>query len=62
MIGGLAPSGTVDDIARLLIEKGAERPAGENVVEAGVHLLIFPVVSPYMTTGIGMVEWFKVAS
>ena len=61
VVGCLGPTGIINYIAFLLIEERSERPAGKNVVEAGVDLLIFPVVSPYMTTGICVMERFEIA-
>ena len=55
------PARIIDDIAFLLIEERTKRSACKDVVEAGVDLLIFPVMSPDLTAGVGVMKWFKVA-
>jgi hypothetical protein len=62
VIGGLTPACPVNDIAVFLVEEGPERPAGKNEVEARVDLLVFPVMGPYMASGVRVVEWLKIAS
>ena len=61
MVGCRYPAGLIDYIAFLLIEERAKGSACEDVIEAGVDLLIFPVVRPDLPPGVRVMKWFKVA-
>ena len=61
MVGRRGPLGIIDDVAVLLVEEGAEGSAGEDIIEAGVEVLVIPVVGPDLTPGILVRERFKVA-
>ena len=61
VVGGGGPAGIIDDETGLLIEKGPERAAGKDVVEAGVDVLVVPVVGPDRTTGVLVGEGLQIA-
>jgi hypothetical protein len=60
VVGCDGPLGVIDDAAGLLVEEWAEGSAGEDVVEAGVEVLIIPVVGPHFAARILVRERFEV--
>jgi hypothetical protein len=48
-------------MAGLLVEEWSEGPAGEDVIEAGVEVLIIPVMSPHFAARVLVGKRFEVA-
>ena len=61
MVAGFFPLGLVEDAAFLVFDEFAHLFADHDVVEAGVDLLVVPVVVPDFVAGVFEGDGFEVA-
>jgi len=61
VVGGCVPLGGVEDAALLFLDEFAQFFADEYVIEAGVDVLVVPVVGPDFAAGVLVGEGFEVS-